>query len=48
MTSALIVVAVVSGVYVGILGLLWLFQERIVFQPPVNPESPDTATSKIS
>jgi fermentation-respiration switch protein FrsA (DUF1100 family) len=48
MTSALIVVAVVSAVYVGILGLLWLFQERIVFQPPVNPESPDTATSTIT
>jgi uncharacterized protein len=48
MTTALTLVAVVVVAYVGILGLLWRFQERIVFQPPVNPEAPDTATSTIA
>jgi uncharacterized protein len=48
MTFALNVVAVIVVAYVVILGLLWRFQERIVFQPPVNPESPDTASSTIS
>lgn len=45
MTTALTIVAVVVAVYAGILGMLWHFQERIVFQPPGNPESGDTATS---
>lgn len=43
MNTALIAAAVIVGVYLGIIGLLWRFQERIVFQPPANPESPDAA-----
>jgi uncharacterized protein len=45
MTLALNVVAVIVVLYIVILGILWRFQERIVFQPPVNPESPDTAST---
>jgi pimeloyl-ACP methyl ester carboxylesterase len=48
MTTALIVGGVVAAVYVGILLLLWHFQERIVFQPPVNPESPHAGTRTLS
>ncbi|HET9426179.1 MAG TPA: alpha/beta hydrolase [Gemmatimonadaceae bacterium] len=38
MTIALIIVAVIAIAYGGILFLLWRMQERIVFQPPPNPE----------
>ena len=41
------IVGVVVLAYAGILGLLWLFQERIVFQPPANPEALDTASSTL-
>ena len=45
MTIALTMVGVVVVAYVAILLLLWRYQERIVFQPPVRPYSEDTATS---
>ena len=48
MTTALTLIGTVVLIYVGILGMLWRFQERIVFQPPVNPESVDTATTTIA
>src|SRR5689334_12860522 len=48
MTLALGVLGVIAVAYVVILALLWRFQERIVFQPPGNPETLDTATSSIS
>ena len=47
MTLALTVVGVIVVLYAGILALLWRFQERIVFQPPTNPEVSDTATGTI-
>jgi len=46
--TALNFLAVVVLAYAGALGLLWLFQERIVFQPPTNPEALDTATRTIT
>src|SRR4051812_21779682 len=39
---------VVVLAYASILGLLWLFQERIVFQPPTNPEALDSASSTMT
>ena len=48
MTLALIVAGVVVVAYVAILLLLWRFQERIVFQPPLRPEASDTATSVMT
>jgi uncharacterized protein len=43
MTTALSVVAVVAALYLVGLGLLWRFQERIVFQPPWAPAAEDSA-----
>jgi uncharacterized protein len=48
MTLVLNVVGIIVILYVAILALLWRLQERIVFQPPANPASPDTATSTIA
>jgi pimeloyl-ACP methyl ester carboxylesterase len=48
MSTALTVIAAIAVLYLGILALLWRFQERIVFQPPVDPESPDSASSTIA
>jgi len=48
MTIAMNALGVVVLGYVIILALLWWFQERIVFQPPTNPESLDSATSTIA
>lgn len=48
MRTALIIVAVLIVMYAAILGLLWRVQERIVFQPPVDPESSDAGTSTIA
>jgi fermentation-respiration switch protein FrsA (DUF1100 family) len=45
MTIALNVLGVIVVGYVILLALLWRFQERIVFQPPANPESLDSANS---
>jgi pimeloyl-ACP methyl ester carboxylesterase len=42
------VFGVVVLAYAGILGLLWRFQERIVFQPPAKPEAQDTASSTLT
>ena len=47
MTPAWTLLAVIVLVYVGVLGALWRFQERIVFQPPINPESVDAGTSTL-
>jgi fermentation-respiration switch protein FrsA (DUF1100 family) len=43
-TTALSVIGSILTVYVGVLLVLWLMQERIVFQPPASPTAPDTAT----
>ena len=48
MTTALIVLRVVLLVYLGLIVLLWLVQERIVFQPPASPGAADTASSTIA
>jgi fermentation-respiration switch protein FrsA (DUF1100 family) len=48
MSSALTIVAILAAIYTGILVVLWQFQERIVFQPPTNPESPDKGTGTIA
>ena len=48
MTAALTVAGIVIAVYVGVLLLMWNFQERIVFQPPASPDSPYTATRTLS
>ena len=47
-TSVLNVIGLIAAAYVVFLGLVWFFQERIVFQPPTSPESPDTATRVIA
>jgi uncharacterized protein len=41
MSTALTVAAVVLAAYAMVAVALWRFQERIVFQPPRFPESPD-------
>jgi uncharacterized protein len=48
MTTALMVLRVVLAVYLGLIVVLWLLQERIVFQPPASPESADTASSTMA
>lgn len=48
MTSALTIAGVVVAAYIGILLLLWHFQERIVFQPPSSPDSPYSATRTLA
>jgi len=45
MTIALSVIVILAAVYAGILMFLWRFQERIVFQPPRNPEAADSAAA---
>jgi fermentation-respiration switch protein FrsA (DUF1100 family) len=47
MTTALIVLRVAIAVYLGLIAVLWLVQERIVFQPPANPEPADSATTRL-
>lgn len=48
MSTALTAIAAIAVPYLGTLALLWRFQERIVFQPPVDPVSPDSASSTIA
>lgn len=48
MTAALTVGGIVIAAYVGILLLMWRYQERIVFQPPANPDSPYAGTRTLS
>ena len=48
MTFALTVIAVGVGAYVAILSLLWRFQERIVSQPPRNPQPREPASSTLT
>ena len=48
MTTALTIAGVIVAIYVAILGLLWRMQERIVFQPPTDPGSPDSGTGTIA
>ena len=48
MTTALTLAGVVVVIYVVILGVLWRMQERIVFQPPAEPESSDSGTGTIA
>lgn len=40
MTTALMVAAIVAGLYAVVAVLLWRYQERIVFQPPLIPLAP--------
>jgi fermentation-respiration switch protein FrsA (DUF1100 family) len=47
MTFALNVIGIIVVAYVGILALLWRFQERIVFQPPRRPEASDNGTGML-
>lgn len=47
LTTILLVIAIYAGVVLGGLVVLWRVQERIVFQPPVSPESPDAGTSRL-
>jgi uncharacterized protein len=48
MTSVLNILGLIAVAYLVFLALLWGFQERIVFQPPANPESLDSATRIMS
>lgn len=51
MTPSLTTMILVIGIYVAVvlggLVVLWRVQERIVFQPPMNPESPHAGTSRL-
>jgi len=48
MTTALTLAGIVVAIYIAILGLLWRMQERIVFQPPPEADSPDSGTGTIA
>jgi fermentation-respiration switch protein FrsA (DUF1100 family) len=46
-TTALVVLAVIAAIYVAMLVLLWRHQERIVFQPPAEPDAPESSVRRL-
>jgi len=46
--SVLNVIGLIAAAYFVFLALLWVFQERIVFQPPTSPEALDHASRTMT